>query len=120
MYKFGWVSSSLFLNLDGTIHANRFRVPELNPFFANRVSGHALTIANRRLRANRLNFMRIWVFLRLDSRESPRFALRIAGRSKLLSASASRLFYGDSASMSAQEGPGGVDVTFVPAQNPIA
>ena len=54
------------------ISANRFRDPKLNPFFANRASGHK-KIANRRFeafRANRSNVMKIRVFLRIDSRES--------------------------------------------------
>ena len=60
--------------LDGLIRANRlilanrFRVPELNPFFANHASrggGGGLKIANRRfeaIRANRSNVMIIGIF----------------------------------------------------------
>ena len=51
-----------------------FRVPELNPFLANRASG-CLKIANRRfeaIRANRSHVMRIGGFLRIDSCESIR------------------------------------------------
>ena len=56
------------------ILANRFRVPELNPLFANRAS-EGLKIANRRfeaIRANRSHVMKIGVCLRIDSRESTR------------------------------------------------
>ena len=52
--------------------ANRVRVPELNPFFAN-CAFRGLKIANRRfeaIRANRSHVMKIGVFLRIDSRES--------------------------------------------------
>ena len=74
--------------LNGPIRANRLRAPKLNPFFANRVSGRK-KIANRRfevIRANRSNVMKVMkvgVFLRIDSCESPRFAVRIAGSSKV-------------------------------------
>ena len=66
-----------------------FRVPELNPFFANRPSG-GLKIANRSfeaIRANRWHVLKIGFFVsvsrfvRIDSRESPQFGLRIAGPS---------------------------------------
>ena len=85
-------------NLDGPIRANRFadsreshdsresfqgsRTERL--FFANRALGQ-LKIANRRfeaIRANRSHVMKMVFFARIDSRESPRFALRIAGPSK--------------------------------------
>ena len=62
------------------ILANRFRVPELNPFCESRFG--VLRIANRRfeaIHANRLHVMNIGAFLRIDSRESPRFELRIVG-----------------------------------------
>ena len=70
------------------LRVSRLRLPELNPFFlANRVSG-ALQPANRRfeaIRANRSNVMKIVLlanrFPQIDSRELPRFALRIAGPS---------------------------------------
>ena len=58
------------------ILANRFRVPELNPFFVNHASGGGggrLKIANHRfeaIRANRSYVMKIELFLRIDSRES--------------------------------------------------
>ena len=81
----GWLDlGQIAWNLDGPIRANHFRVPELNPLSANPVSG-ALKIANRRfqaIRANRSNVMKTVFFLRVNSRESPRFALRIAGPSK--------------------------------------
>ena len=57
---------------------------ELKPFkFANRASG-GLKIANcsfEAIRANCQRIMRIGIFLRIDSCESPRFALRIRGPS---------------------------------------
>ena len=70
------------------ILANHFRVPELNPFLANRASAlWGLKIANRRFEticANCTHVMKIGLFYfqRIDLRESPRFALRIAGPSK--------------------------------------
>ena len=82
-YDFG---QTFVLALDGPIRANRFRVPELNPLFCESRLG-ALKIANRRfeeIRANRSNVMNIGFFLRIDSHESPRFALRIAGPSTVL------------------------------------
>ena len=82
MARFARIDSQIRANR--LILANRFRVPELNPFFANRASG-GLKIANRRfeaIRSNRSHVMKIGVFLRIDSRESPRFALRIAGPSE--------------------------------------
>ena len=47
---------------ESMILANRFRVPELNPFFANRASGGGGGNANRRfeaIRANRSNIIKI-------------------------------------------------------------
>ena len=70
--RFARIDSQIRTN--GLILANRFRVPELNPFFANRASG-GLKIANRRfeaIRANRSNIMKIGVSLRIDLRESIR------------------------------------------------
>ena len=66
---------ALFARIDSQIRANRpilanrFRVPKLNPFFANRASG-GLKIANRRfeaIRANRSRIMKIigWDFAEL-------------------------------------------------------
>ena len=66
------------------ILANPFRASKLNPFFVNRASG-GLKIANRRsaaIRANARSRSEIAVFQRIDSRELPRFALRMAGPSK--------------------------------------
>ena len=72
--------------LDGPIRANHFRVPKTNPFLlridANRgfeairtnCSKILKTLQNRGSSANR--------FSRIDSRESPRFVLRIAGPSQ--------------------------------------
>ena len=71
--------------LDQAREPGRFRVPDLNPFF-NGASG-GLTVANRRfeaIRANHSRVMKLGVFLRIDSRESPRFELRMAGPSKFL------------------------------------
>ena len=61
-----------FARIDLQIRANRFRVSELDPFFANRASG-GLKIANRRFEAIRANHSHYenMVFLRIDSRESP-------------------------------------------------
>ena len=85
MARFARIDSQIRANR--LILANRFRVPELSPFFANRASG-GLKIANRRfeaIRANRSHVMkRGFFFLRIDSCESLRFALRIARPSKLL------------------------------------
>ena len=72
------------------IRASHVRVPELNPFFANHVSETfgAPEIGNRRfeaIRENHSNVMKIGAFLQIDSRKSPRFALRIAELSKFLS-----------------------------------
>ena len=73
---------------NGPIRANRLRAPGLNPLFANLVSGRK-EIANRGfevIRANPSNVMKVMkvgVFLRIDSCESPRFAVRIAGSSKV-------------------------------------
>ena len=75
--------------IDSRIHANRLRVPELNPFFANRTSGHSkLRITGfEAIRANRSNIMKMFFcanrFTRIDSCESPRFALRIAWPSEV-------------------------------------
>ena len=82
---------------DGLIHANRFANSRAlldsrkspggsqtePPLFANRASGRK-KIANRRFEAicaNRSDVMNISFFLRIDSRKSSRFALRIAGPS---------------------------------------
>ena len=140
MAQFARIDSQILVNR--LILANRFRVPELNSFFANCAS-RGLKIANRRfeaIRANRSHVMKIYpnllflaffvfkeflailtvfpffpkelrgsasrrnpylfggfpccfpngkekkirvleLFLRIDSRESPRFALRITGLS---------------------------------------
>ena len=83
--------------LDGPIRANRFADSRESPdsresswasrteplFCESRFGG--LKIANRgfeAIRANRSHVMKAGVFLQIDSRESPRFALRIAGPSK--------------------------------------
>ena len=67
-----------FARIDSQIRANRlilancFRVPEPNPFFANRALW-GLKIANRRfeaIRVNRSRVLKMGVFLRIDSRES--------------------------------------------------
>ena len=74
-----------FAGIDSLILGNRFRVPELNPLFCESHFG-GLKSANRRfkaIRANRSHVMKIAFVLRIDSRESPRFALRIAGPSKI-------------------------------------
>ena len=64
-----------FARIDSQIRANRMilanhlRVPELNPFFANRASGGP-KLVNRRfeaIRANRLHVVKVGVFLRIDS-----------------------------------------------------
>ena len=87
-------------NLDGPIRASRFadsresldsresfqgsRTEPL--FFGESRLGGGLKIANRRfeaIRANRAHVGKMSFFLRIDSRESPRFAARIAGPSKL-------------------------------------
>ena len=91
--------SSLISNLDGPIRANQFadsrespdsresfQGSRTEPLFANRASGGrgggGLKIA---IRANCSHVMKVGVFfLRTDSRESPRFALRIAGPSKCI------------------------------------
>ena len=80
--------SGLQIRANRLILANRFRVPELNPFFCESLFG-GLKIANRRFEAIRAKFaancshvMNMEVSLRINSRESPRFALRIAGPSK--------------------------------------
>ena len=90
MARFARIDSQIRANR--LILANRFRVPELNPFFCELSGFGGLKIANRRfaaIRANRSHVMKIvfWGFSanrfeRIDSRESPRFALRIAGPSK--------------------------------------
>ena len=84
-------------NLDGPIRANRFADSRESPdsresFRGSRIEPlfceshfERLKIANRRfeaIRANRSHIMKIGGFLRIDSRESPRFGLRIAGPSK--------------------------------------
>ena len=72
------------------ILANRFRVLELNSFLANRAFGRGGK-ANRRFCGDSRESLARYEdrgfyanrFARIDSRESPRFALRIAGSSKL-------------------------------------
>ena len=59
---------------DGPIRLNRVRVPELNPLFCCEMRFGALTISNRRfktIRANNSIAVKIGLFLRTDSRESP-------------------------------------------------
>ena len=59
-----------FARIDSEIHANHFRVPALNPFFANRFSGHQKLRIAGLIRAdspNRSNFMNIVFFLRIES-----------------------------------------------------
>ena len=78
---------ALQIRANRLILANRFRVPELNPFFRKSRFG-GLKNANRgfeveAIRANRSHVLKIGVSLRIDSRESPRFALRVAGLSKM-------------------------------------
>ena len=84
------------------ILANRFRVPELNPFVGKSRFG-GLQTANHRfegIRANRSHIVKIgFFFLRIDSRESPRFALRIAGPSKI---PCTRLRFGGAEGMSVE------------------
>ena len=73
-----WTFGLLWLDLDGRfarilseIRPNRLRAPELNPFFANRVSGHRFEA----IRASRLESLKPYensLFLRIDSRESIR------------------------------------------------
>ena len=79
------------------IQRPRIQRPILGPlrtepcFCESRFEG--LKIANRRfeaIRANRSIIMKIGVFLRIDSRESPRFALRIARPSKVRTGSPHR------------------------------
>ena len=85
MAQFARIVSQIHANR--LILANRFRIPELNPFFGDRAS-EGLKIANRRfeaIRANRSHVMKIGFFCEsagIDSRESPRLALRITGPSK--------------------------------------
>ena len=55
-----------FARIDSQIRANRFRVPELNPFLANRASNHRFEA----ICANRSHVAKIVFFLRIDSRES--------------------------------------------------
>ena len=91
------------LDLDGPICANLFadsrESPDSResvqgsrtepPFFANRASG-GLQVANRRFEAIRVNLLKRYEnrvfpanrFTRIDSCESPRFALRITGPSR--------------------------------------
>ena len=69
-----------FARIDFQINANR-----LSLFFLCESHFEGLKIANRRfeaIRANRTHVMKTGVFLRIDSRESPRLALQIAGPSK--------------------------------------
>ena len=68
------------------ILANRFRVPELSPFFCESRFG-GLKIANRRfeaIRSNRSHVMKLGIRV-FSANRFARFALRIAGPSKLLS-----------------------------------
>ena len=73
-----------FVRLDSQVRANRLiranhvRVPEPNSLFCSRFG--APEIANRRFEAIRANHSN--VVMRIDSRNLPRFALRIAGPSK--------------------------------------
>ena len=75
MARFARIDSQIRANR--LILANRFRVPGLNPFLANRASGGGgANIANRRfeaIRANRSHVMKIEVFLRIS--EKPRIRL---------------------------------------------
>ena len=85
MARFTRIGSQIRANR--LILANRFRVPKPNPLFCESRFG-GLKTANHRfeaIRANCSHIVKIGLFLRIDSRESPRFALRIAGPSKLLS-----------------------------------
>ena len=85
MARFARIDSQIRANC--LILANRFTVPELNPFVCeSRFGGGGAKIANRRFGAIRANRPETGVFLRIDSRESPRFALRVAGPSKLCDA----------------------------------
>ena len=62
MVRFARIDAQILANR--LIPVNRFRIPELNPFFANRASG-GLKIANRRfeaIRANRSHVMRTGFF----------------------------------------------------------
>ena len=78
MARFARIDSQIRANR--LILANRFQGSQTEPFFANRASG-GLTIANRRFEAIRAN--RSHVMILFFSRESPQFALRIAGPSKV-------------------------------------
>ena len=62
------------------ILANRFRVPELNPFFANRASGGENCESQVRgdSRGSLTRYENRVFFLRIDSRESPRFAGKVS------------------------------------------
>ena len=82
MARFSRIGSQICTNR--LIRTNRLRVPSRTLSFCKSRFG-ALKFANQRLeaiRANCSNVMKIWVFLRIDSRESPRFVLRIVGPSK--------------------------------------
>ena len=71
-------------SLGGPIRTKHLGVPELNPLSWESRFG-ALKAVNRRfeaIRANPSSPMKVGAFLRIDSRESPRFALRIAEPSK--------------------------------------
>ena len=72
MARFARMNSQIRTNR--LILANRFRVPELDPFLRISIRG-AKKIANRRfeaIRANRSHVMNIGVLLRIDLRESIR------------------------------------------------
>ena len=72
MARFARIDSQIRANR--LILANRFRVPELNPFLGESRFGGP-KIANRRfeaIRANPSRVMKIGVFLRIHSRESIR------------------------------------------------
>ena len=74
MARFSRIDSQICTNR--LILLNRFRVPELNPFVANRAVGGLKNVNCRfeAIRANRSHVMEIvfFFFLRVDSRESVR------------------------------------------------
>ena len=72
MARFARIDSQIRANR--LILANRFRVPELNPLLLRIALWGAKNCESQVWRANR--------FARIDSCESPQFALRIAGPSK--------------------------------------
>ena len=83
MARFARIDSQICA--DRLILANRFRVPELNPFFATRASG-VLKIANRRFEAIRGNRYEniFFLFFFCESIRANRFAriapIRVANR----------------------------------------